>query len=64
MQQALIGWASSHRQRGEKKVASAHPAEEKGFPGVTQSDQQHRTSDSFTCEKVLQKNWKEKAGSD
>lgn len=45
----------SHQQsivRGDKTktafVSSAHPAENKGFPGVTQSDQQHGASDGFT----------------
>ena len=33
--------------------ASTHPAEEKRFPGVAQSDQQHSAADSFAAEKVL-----------
>lgn len=41
-------------------TSSAHPAEEQSFSRVTESDQEHSTSNSFTAEEVLQENYRKK----
>lgn len=53
--------SAEHPGADNDALKASHPAEEQGFPRVTQSDQQHSASDSFACEKVLQKHWGGKA---